>query len=78
MVSSYTANLAAFLTVQLPFEKIKSVDDLEGCGKSDDLCPVQFGAKKGGATFNFFKESDNPKYRSMYEYMVRKSFDFAW
>lgn len=44
---------------------------MQDCGKSDDLCPVQFGAKKGGATFNFFKDSDNPKYRGMYEYMER-------
>lgn len=41
-----------------------------------DLCllfeipgPVTFGAKKGGATFNFFKDSDNPIYQSMYRYM---------
>lgn len=77
MVSSYTANLAAFLTVQDPFEKIKSVDDLQHCGDSDYQCPVEFGAKKGGATFNFFKESDNPKYRSMYKYMVRWNFHHA-
>lgn len=31
--------------------------------------PVKFGAKKGGATFNFFKESENPTYQSMYRYM---------
>lgn len=31
--------------------------------------PVTFGAKKGGATFNFFKDSDNPIYQSMYRYM---------
>lgn len=72
MVSSYTANLAAFLTVENPFEKITSVEDLKNCGSSDELCPVKFGAKKGGATFNFFKESDHPTYRSMYKYMVRE------
>ncbi|XP_031634001.1 glutamate receptor ionotropic, kainate 2-like isoform X2 [Contarinia nasturtii] len=71
MVSSYTANLAAFLTIETPFEKIKTVDDLKNCGNSDDECPVKFGAKKGGATYNFFKDSDRPTYRSMYKYMER-------
>lgn len=71
MVSSYTANLAAFLTVETPFEKISSVEDLKKCGTSDDLCPVNFGAKKGGATFNFFKDSDHETYKSMYKYMER-------
>lgn len=68
MVSSYTANLAAFLTIETPFERIKSVDDLKDCGSGD--CPVKFGAKKGGATFNFFKDSEHPTYRSMYKYMT--------
>lgn len=63
--------MAAFLTIETPFEKIKSVEDLKDCGKSDEECPVKFGAKKGGATFNFFKESDHPTYRSMYRYMER-------
>lgn len=71
MVSSYTANLAAFLTISTPYERIKSVDDLKFCGNSDEECPVKFGAKKGGATANFFKESTLPLYRSMYKYMDR-------
>lgn len=53
MVSSYTANLAAFLTIENPYEKIKSVDDLKNCGTSDDECPVKFGAKKGGIVYLF-------------------------
>lgn len=71
MVSSYTANLAAFLVIETPFEKIKSVEDLKNCGESDEKCPVKFGAKAGGATFNFFRDSDHPTYRSMYRYMER-------
>lgn len=59
------------MTIETPFEKIKSVEDLKNCGNSDEECPVKFGAKKGGATFNFFKESDHPTYRSMYRYMER-------
>lgn len=71
MVSSYTANLAAFLTISTPFEKIKSVDDLKNCGISDEKCPVSFGAKDGGATYNFFKDSTLPLYRSIFKYMER-------
>lgn len=63
--------MAAFLTIENPFEKITSVEDFKDCGKSDEECPVKFGAKRGGATFNFFKESDHPTYRSMYRYMER-------
>lgn len=71
MVSSYTANLAAFLTVSTPYEKIKSVEDLKNCGNSDEECPVSFGAKSGGATYIFFRDSTHPVYRSMFKYMER-------
>lgn len=71
MVSSYTANLAAFLTISTPFEKIKSIDDLKNCGISDEKCPVSFGAKLDGATYNFFKDSTLPLYRSIFKYMER-------
>ncbi|CAH2241761.1 jg16325 [Pararge aegeria aegeria] len=64
MVSSYTANLAAFLTVESKFYAIKSVSDL-----ASNPYGIQYGAKKGGATFSFFKESDNILYQKMYEYM---------
>lgn len=64
MVSSYTANLAAFLTVESKFYAIKSVTDL-----STNPYGITYGAKKGGATFSFFKESDNLLYQKMYQYM---------
>lgn len=50
MVSSYTANLAAFLTVESKFYAIKSVQDL-----ANNPYGMTYGAKKGGATFSFFK-----------------------
>lgn len=50
MVSSYTANLAAFLTVESKFYAIKSVTDLAA-----NPYDITYGAKKGGATFSFFK-----------------------
>ncbi|XP_072932711.1 glutamate receptor ionotropic, kainate 3-like isoform X2 [Epargyreus clarus] len=64
MVSSYTANLAAFLTVESKFYAIKSVQDL-----ANNPYGMTYGAKKGGATFSFFKESDNLLYQKMYQYM---------
>ncbi|XP_037969552.2 glutamate receptor ionotropic, kainate 3 isoform X1 [Plutella xylostella] len=64
MVSSYTANLAAFLTVESKFYAIKSVTDLAA-----NPYDITYGAKKGGATFSFFKESDNLLYQKMYQYM---------
>lgn len=50
MVASYTANLAAFLTVEAKFCPIKSVSDL-----ANNPYGINYGAKKGGATFSFFK-----------------------
>ncbi|KAG4072066.1 hypothetical protein HA402_015565 [Bradysia odoriphaga] len=69
MVSSYTANLAAFLTVQSLTSLIKSAEDLKQCGNKDFECPVQFGAKRGGSTYNFFKEAEHETYRNMFTYM---------
>lgn len=70
MVSSYTANLAAFLTVETLTSDIKSVEDLKECGLPGKECPVTFGAKNPGSTLNFFKEADHPTYRNMYAYMM--------
>ncbi|RVE50837.1 hypothetical protein evm_004586 [Chilo suppressalis] len=64
MVSSYTANLAAFLTVESKFYAIKSVTDL-----ANNPYDIHYGAKMKGATYSFFKESDNLLYQKMYEYM---------
>ncbi|CAG9562718.1 unnamed protein product [Danaus chrysippus] len=64
MVSSYTANLAAFLTVESKFYAIKNVADL-----STNPYDITYGAKKGGATYGFFKESDNILYQKMFQYM---------
>lgn len=63
MVSSYTANLAAFLTIENPSPLIESVKDLVN-GK------VSYGAKSPGSTFTFFRDSENEDYKKMYEYMT--------
>lgn len=64
MVSSYTANLAAFLTIESLSSPISNVEDL---ANADGAVP--YGAKRGGSTFGFFKESENPTYQKMYEFM---------
>lgn len=50
MVSSYTANLAAFLTIESKFYAIKSITDLAATPYG-----INYGAKANGATFTFFK-----------------------
>ena len=51
MVSSYTANLAAFLTVETVERPIKSAEDLA----NQNI--IKYGAKKGGSTLGFFEVS---------------------
>lgn len=51
MVSSYTANLAAFLTIESLSTPISNVEEL---ANADGAIP--YGAKRGGSTFGFFKE----------------------
>ena len=49
MISSYTANLAAFLTMQKMDETIENVDDLASQSK------IKYGVMSGGSTANFFR-----------------------
>lgn len=53
IANSYTANLAAFLTVETSVKPIKSAEDLANLNGD-----IKYGAKKGGATFGFFKVSN--------------------
>ncbi|XP_017001091.1 glutamate receptor ionotropic, kainate 2 [Drosophila takahashii] len=64
MVSSYTANLAAFLTIENPTSPINSVKDL-----AENKEDVQYGAKRTGSTRNFFSTSEDPLYMKMNEYL---------
>lgn len=50
LVSSYTANLAAFLTVESLSTPIENVEDLAA-----NKGGVNYGAKVGGSTFTFFQ-----------------------
>ncbi|CAF1077261.1 unnamed protein product [Adineta steineri] len=63
LVSSYTANLAAFLTVQRMQTPIENAEDLAGQTK------IAYGVQRGGSTENFFRESKLPTYERMWNYM---------
>ncbi|KAL6264414.1 hypothetical protein P5V15_004523 [Pogonomyrmex californicus] len=63
MVSSYTANLAAFLTVETVTSPFDNVEEL---AKKKD---IKYGAKATGSTFDFFKDSNHSTYKAMYAYM---------
>ncbi|XP_056638599.1 glutamate receptor ionotropic, kainate 2-like isoform X1 [Diorhabda sublineata] len=52
MVSSYTANLAAFLTTEKPDPHFSNLHELV---ENSRLMNIMVGAKAGGATANFFK-----------------------
>lgn len=49
MISSYTANLAAFLTVERMITPIESVEDLAEQSK------ISYGTLEGGSTMTFFR-----------------------
>lgn len=49
MVSSYTANLAAFLTVTTLVTPFNDIDELA------EQKEIKFGAKNKGATANYFR-----------------------
>ncbi|XP_069128791.1 glutamate receptor 4-like [Argopecten irradians] len=63
LISSYTANLAAFLTVEQFSIPIDSVDDL---AKQQT---IKYGCMGGGSTITFFKESKVMVYESMWKFM---------
>uniref|UniRef100_A0AAN0LJ29 Glutamate receptor ionotropic kainate 2 n=1 Tax=Polyphagotarsonemus latus TaxID=1204166 RepID=A0AAN0LJ29_9ACAR len=63
MTSSYTANLAAVLTLSGLEIEIKSVEDLAKQIK------VKYGLLKDGSTHKFFTNSQHPIYQRMYSYM---------
>uniref|UniRef100_A0A8C7J5S4 Glutamate receptor n=1 Tax=Oncorhynchus kisutch TaxID=8019 RepID=A0A8C7J5S4_ONCKI len=66
IISSYTANLAAFLTVQRMEVPIESPDDLA------DQTNIQYGTIQGGSTMTFFMNSRYQTYQRMWNYMHSK------
>ncbi|KAL0117231.1 hypothetical protein PUN28_010224 [Cardiocondyla obscurior] len=63
MVSSYTANLAAFLTTDTIVQPFDNVEEL---AKKKN---IKYGAKADGSTYKFFETSTHGTYQTMYEYM---------
>ncbi|XP_019943541.1 glutamate receptor ionotropic, kainate 4 isoform X1 [Paralichthys olivaceus] len=66
IISSYTANLAAFLTVQRMEVPIESVDDLA------DQTAIEYGTMHGGSTMTFFQNSRYQTYQRMWNFMHSK------
>ncbi len=60
LISSYTAQLAAFLTVERMSTPIESTSDLAAQQK------IRYGTLNGGSTMNFFREAHVPVYERMY------------
>ncbi|KAG8199188.1 hypothetical protein JTE90_016016 [Oedothorax gibbosus] len=63
MISSYTANLAAFLTVEKVIYPVESAEDLAKQTK------IKYGCLGSGSTKAFFKESKIPTYQKMWNFM---------
>ena len=66
IISSYTANLAAFLTVDKMITPIENAEDLARQKE------ISYGTLSGGSTMTFFRDSKIPTYQKMWEYMEHK------
>ncbi|XP_068233552.1 glutamate receptor 1-like [Palaemon carinicauda] len=71
LVSSYTANLAAFLTVERMVTPIKSADDLAR------QTEVEYGTRNGGSSKEFFQRSKVGVYSRMWEFMSSRPHVFT-
>nr|XP_015833571.1 PREDICTED: glutamate receptor ionotropic, kainate 2 isoform X1 [Tribolium castaneum] len=63
IISSYTANLAAFLTVERMITPIESAQDLA------DQTDIAYGTLEGGSTMTFFRDSKIGIYQKMWRFM---------
>lgn len=63
MLASYTANLAAFLTMERMEPTIESAEDLAKQNK------IKYGVVKGGSTAAFFRDSNHTTYKRMWAAM---------
>ncbi|XP_068613662.1 glutamate receptor ionotropic, kainate 3-like [Brachionichthys hirsutus] len=66
IISSYTANLAAFLTVERMDSPMDSADDIAKQTK------IEYGVVKDGATMTFFKKSKVSTFEKMWAFMSSK------
>ncbi|BHF69063.1 hypothetical protein SprV_0301210400 [Sparganum proliferum] len=63
IISSYTANLAAFLTVERMKAPIEDVNDLAKQTK------IKYGTRDGGSSAAFFEKSNVSTYQRMWQFM---------
>lgn len=66
MISSYTANLAAFLTVERMITPIADADDLAG------QTEIAYGTLESGSTMTFFRDSMIETYKKMWRFMENR------
>ncbi|XP_063237627.1 glutamate receptor ionotropic, kainate 2-like [Bacillus rossius redtenbacheri] len=66
IISSYTANLAAFLTVERMITPIENSEDL--AGQTD----ISYGTLDSGSTMTFFRDSMIETYKKMWRFMENK------
>ncbi|PAA89431.1 hypothetical protein BOX15_Mlig000431g1 [Macrostomum lignano] len=67
MISSYTANLAAFLTVERMHSPIESVEDLARQTK------IKYGTLASGSTYQFFKMAKSIQvFKTMWDFMSKR------
>uniref|UniRef100_A0A0P6DQ48 Glutamate receptor ionotropic, kainate n=1 Tax=Daphnia magna TaxID=35525 RepID=A0A0P6DQ48_9CRUS len=71
LISSYTANLAAFLTVERMVTPINSAEDLAR------QTQVEYGTLNSGTTLDFFKNSKFAVYSRMWEFMNSRKHVFV-
>ena len=71
MISSYTANLAAFLTVEKVVYPIENAEGLAG------QTQIEYGCLKSGSTKAFFSESNIPVYKRMWQFMQSRPHVFT-
>ncbi|CAG2169409.1 unnamed protein product, partial [Oppiella nova] len=63
MIASYTANLAAFLTVE---KIVYPIENAEGLASQDH---IKYGCLQSGSTASFFSESNITTYKRMWKFM---------
>ncbi|XP_023247023.1 glutamate receptor ionotropic, kainate 1 [Copidosoma floridanum] len=66
IISSYTANLAAFLTVERMITPIENAEDL--ASQTD----ISYGTLESGSTMTFFRDSMIETYKKMWRFMENK------
>ncbi|EFN89307.1 Glutamate receptor, ionotropic kainate 2 [Harpegnathos saltator] len=67
IISSYTANLAAFLTVERMITPIENAADLA------EQTEISYGTLEGGSTMTFFRDSKIGIYQKMWRFMESRT-----